>query len=82
MYVFYLLIKPIGFQHLSHLILFERPSEVMTMEKEDATKREKWGGKMEYILVMLGSSVGFGNFWRFPYVCARNGGGMLNQFNL
>ena len=51
------------------------------MEGQDVNGREKWRGKFDYLLVMLGSSVGFGNFWRFPYVCARNGGGMWNYFN-
>jgi len=51
------------------------------MEGQDVNGRGKWRGKFDYLLVMLGSSVGFGNFWRFPYVCARNGGCMWNYFN-
>ncbi|XP_046367044.2 sodium- and chloride-dependent glycine transporter 2-like [Haliotis rufescens] len=44
-------------------------------EGEDRSKRETWAEKREYILSMLGYSVGFGSLWRFPYLCNRNGGG-------
>ncbi len=29
----------------------------------------------EYILSLIGFSVGFGSFWRFPYLVLKNGGG-------
>ncbi|XP_071091288.1 sodium- and chloride-dependent glycine transporter 1-like [Haliotis cracherodii] len=44
-------------------------------EEREGPKRETWLQKREYILSMLGCSVGFGSFWRFPYLCNRNGGG-------
>lgn len=37
--------------------------------------RENWGSKIGLILAMAGNSVGLGNFWRFPYQAAKNGGG-------
>ena len=37
--------------------------------------RENWGSKIGLILAMAGNAVGLGNFWRFPYVAASNGGG-------
>lgn len=37
--------------------------------------RENWGSKMGLILAMAGNAVGLGNFWRFPYQAASNGGG-------
>ena len=37
--------------------------------------REHWGTKLGLILAMAGNAVGLGNFWRFPYQAARNGGG-------
>ncbi|KAH9489847.1 Sodium- and chloride-dependent glycine transporter 2 [Bulinus truncatus] len=37
--------------------------------------RQTWSRKTEYMLSMVGYSVGLGNVWRFPYVCIRNGGG-------
>lgn len=40
-----------------------------------AEKRENWGSKIGMILAMAGNSVGLGNFWRFPYQAAKNGGG-------
>ena len=40
-----------------------------------AKEREEWGSKIGFILAMAGNSVGLGNFWRFPYQAAKNGGG-------
>ncbi len=37
--------------------------------------RENWGSKIGLILAMAGNAVGLGNFWRFPYQAASNGGG-------
>lgn len=38
-------------------------------------KRDRWGSRMAFVLAAVGSAAGLGNAWRFPYVCASNGGG-------
>lgn len=38
-------------------------------------KRDQWGSKAGFILAAIGSAVGLGNIWRYPYVLYSNGGG-------
>ncbi|WP_252231639.1 sodium-dependent transporter [Clostridium sp. ZBS15] len=37
--------------------------------------REQWGSKIGFILAAIGSAIGLGNIWRFPYVVYSSGGG-------
>lgn len=37
--------------------------------------RDQWNSKLGFLLAAIGSAVGLGNIWRFPYVAATSGGG-------
>lgn len=45
------------------------------MEKQN--KRNSFSGSIGFVLAAAGSAVGLGNIWRFPYLAAKDGGGLF-----
>ncbi|MCI5051954.1 MAG: sodium-dependent transporter [Simkaniaceae bacterium] len=39
--------------------------------------REHWSSKLGFILAALGSAIGLGVLWKFPYTVGQNGGGLF-----
>ena len=40
-------------------------------------KRPSWTSRYTFILAAIGSAVGLGNIWRFPYIMGQNGGAVF-----
>lgn len=45
------------------------------MERKE--KRSSFTGSLGFVLAAAGSAVGLGNIWRFPYLAAKDGGGVF-----
>ena len=41
------------------------------------TKRASWASNLGFLMAAIGSAVGLGNIWRFPYLAAKYGGGIF-----
>ena len=48
-----------------------------TETDESSYKRATWSNNADFILSIVGYSVGVSNILRFPYLCVRNGGGKI-----
>lgn len=42
--------------------------------------RDTWARKANFLLSIIGFTVDLANIWRFPYLCFKNGGGVLHAF--
>ena len=42
-----------------------------------ADNRNSFSTSLGFVLAAAGSAVGLGNIWRFPYLAARDGGGLF-----
>ena len=40
-------------------------------------KANHFSGQLGFVLAAAGSAVGVGNLWRFPYLAAKDGGGLF-----
>mgnify|MGYP000951127452 CR=1 FL=1 len=40
-------------------------------------KKSSFSGQLGFVLAAAGSAVGVGNLWRFPYLAAKDGGGLF-----
>ena len=48
---------------------------LLTGETDMAQVRDQWTTRAGFILAAVGSAIGLGNIWRYPYVAYENGGG-------
>lgn len=48
---------------------------VFIVSKQNNTQRETFANRRAFMFAAIGSAVGLGNIWRFPYITYDNGGG-------
>ncbi|XP_045214812.2 sodium- and chloride-dependent glycine transporter 1-like [Mercenaria mercenaria] len=54
---------------------FDEKDKLARKRAERNDERGTWGSRFEFLLAIIGFTVGIGSIWRFPILCARNGGG-------
>jgi len=47
----------------------------VVQDPDDDPNRQRWESRLVFILAAIGSAVGLGNVWRFPYLVTKYGGG-------
>jgi NSS family neurotransmitter:Na+ symporter len=52
----------------------------MTAPEQERGEPERWSGKMGFIMATIGSAVGLGSIWKFPYEVGENGGAAFVLF--
>ena len=46
-------------------------------DKNDDGERPRWSSNNSFVLAAIGSAIGLGNFWRFPYLSFKYGGALF-----
>jgi len=52
----------------------EKQSELSKAKQIDNNERGQWSSKIGFLMASIGSAVGLGNIWGFPYKMGANGG--------
>ncbi len=47
------------------------------MTTDAGVAHQSWSSRRNFVLAMIGLSVGLGNIWRFPYLASESGGGVF-----
>ena len=52
------------------------------MDTDIKSKRGGWGSNFGFLMASIGSAVGLGNIWGFPYKMGKSGGAVFLLFYL
>lgn len=61
---------------VAHTII-RHPIKRIQMERNMKKERNTFSSSLGFVLAAAGSAVGLGNIWRFPYLAAKDGGGVF-----
>mmetsp|Transcript_19144 Transcript_19144/g.21473 ORF Transcript_19144/g.21473 Transcript_19144/m.21473 type:complete len:118 (-) Transcript_19144:1641-1994(-) len=55
----------------------EEVKDQQPVQANKGEERQRWAGRTTFILAAIGSAIGLGNFWRFPYLVYKHGGAIF-----
>ena len=68
---------PIGQEFINPVEAVTNVNEIKAKEENTSEDRGKWGHNLDVLFACISATASFGNVWRFPYLCFRNGGGWI-----
>lgn len=68
-------------EELHDFIIFDKNKKDQPKPAKDSAgarkERERWNSNKDFVIASIGSAIGIGNLWRFPYLCYKWGGAIF-----